>query len=237
MCASSSTQPLILSSPCSWKEDRPALLWGPVNGLGRGGAWQICSITLKSSRVPRAKIAETARVPPGKWRRLTLSLLHRRQHDSGQEGLRHNLASNTVGNCKIKQLSLPRDSHDGVMVNYTGKNLAAGLCNSALPCNGKHPIPRPKPPKQSGNTSIPQVIPFACRHQANVSLDSPLWKTHVCTTQQSLGLQTFFFWIKHHSSEGRHKVFSLGLSCSSLIVFTLFCASLWLSPFMKYVCH
>lgn len=86
----------------------------PVNRMMLGRV-RDCSITLKSSRVPRPKTAETPRVPPGKGRRLTLSLLHRSHHHSGQGGLRHDLASKSPGNCKMKHV--PSHPDKGVVVN------------------------------------------------------------------------------------------------------------------------
>lgn len=74
-----------------------------------------CSIALKSSRIPRPKTAETSKDPPGEGRMLTLSLLHRSHHHSGQESLRHDLASKSAGNCKMKRV--PSSSDNGVVVN------------------------------------------------------------------------------------------------------------------------
>lgn len=96
------------------KQLNTATRYYPVNRLMMA-SMRDCSTILESSRVPRPKTAETARVPPGKGRRLTLSLLHRSHHHSGQEGFRHDLASKSAGNCKMKRV--PRDPDDGVVVN------------------------------------------------------------------------------------------------------------------------
>lgn len=110
-------QPCILTSAgqaVMCKQLDTATRYYPVNKLMLGSV-RDHSISLKSSRVPRPETAETARVPPGKGRRLTLSLLHRSHHHSGQEGSRHNLASKSAGNFKMK--CVPRDPDDGVMAN------------------------------------------------------------------------------------------------------------------------
>lgn len=89
----------------------------------------------------------------------------------------------------------------------------------------KFNIPSQTHQKRGASSAPPRVILCASSHQGNLSLISSLWQTRVCSTLQSLGLKSFPS--EQNTIQVKH-VFSLGLSWSSLRVFTLLRASLCL---------